>query len=226
MRAGKYRFPDRGIEKAANYVRQILKTCPGKVGKEVVADALGMSATSGAFFVTLASLSYYGLAEVGAGKVAITDSGKKIRSPNPSEVDEAKTEAIGRIEIFKEIYKEYGANATEEQLRVILREKGGVERLEAEKKAPELLKVYKEATPYLKFAEHPKKPTIGTGISRGEIMPVEQMQIELRAGEFYQKIPYSIEGINMAKSMLDFLEKQISKKESSIKKELAKKEDK
>ena len=215
MKSGRYRFPDRGIEKASEYIKQILKVCPDEVGKDVVADALGMSVKSGAFFVTLASLNYYHLIEVGGKKIKITDLGKKIRSIDPNEVEEAKIEAVRKIEIFSEIYAQYGEKATIEQLRAFLREKAGEDRLKAERKASELLKVYKEAVTYLKLAEKPKKPTIGEGISRRESVALEQ--IELRVGEFYQKIPCSIEGINMARTMLNFLENQISKKE--VKKE-------
>jgi len=39
----------------------------------------------------------------------------------------------------------------------------------------------------------------------------ELEQIELRAGKYYLKLPYTIEGIKIARSLLDFLEKQLAK---------------
>ena len=204
---GKYRLPLRGIDKMVKLAGQIREKCGSEASRQTIADALGVSATGGAFYINMSALVFYGLAEASGGKIRLTPLAEKILYPvhGAGEAKKAKVEAVERLPIFREIYRSCGANPTEERLKAFLVENAGVARSKVENILPKALKVYKGSIEYIKHAEKSEKPGFGEDIGRGEI----PMALKVYAHDVHMELPQTPENIDIAINVLTQLKKRM-----------------
>jgi len=222
-KAGKYDYPifdlDSCIEKMTKYY-QVVKSYESD--RKVIAETLGMKALGGGFAYLISAMEKYGLVDTGGGKVVITDLGKTILHGEANEVLKAKSEAVGRLEIFNDVFTQYGVDVTEEQMRAFLRQKANAEIGEAQKIAPKIIAIYKKVSKYIKLAKTPTRaslapPSEAAGIGRREtITPPEFAKSEplkIQYGDVYIQIPPDDpKAIALAIDALKFMQDRIKPK--------------
>lgn len=107
------------------------------------------SPTSGTFLYKISSLRAFGLME-GTGKVIVTDIGEKIAlRENDIDYNNALISAVNRVPLWGIIFTKYtkvGKEIQEDKFWSELREHCGLTVEESQKKAPEILKWYREDT--------------------------------------------------------------------------------
>jgi hypothetical protein len=113
------------------------------------AEAIGQSSKTGPYGLLIGSIGMYGLADTGDGHVRYTDLAKKALFGLPQEVNAAKKQAVRHITLFADIYEKFGRQVDDDQLRIFLRDAGGVEIADAPEKALEVGKIYKKVVDYL-----------------------------------------------------------------------------
>ncbi|MEM4474488.1 MAG: hypothetical protein QXY75_05885 [Candidatus Bathyarchaeia archaeon] len=149
-KAGRYEYPAYDLDTCMERLRKIYEVSKTNViKKETAAEIIGMSPKSGATGSFFASLAMYGLIEYRNGSIEITDLAKKILFGAPDEIAAAKRNAVRNIQLFADIFDQYGASVTEEQLRVFLRDKALVDMPKIPELIEEISKIYKKVVPYL-----------------------------------------------------------------------------
>lgn len=153
-KAGKYDYPffdlDACIEKLQEYYK-VVQT--DETSRELVAETLKMSMTGGGFVNLISSMEKYGLIETGKKNVTVTDLGKSILFGEASEKEQTKKKAVSRIDLFRELYEQFGKDVTQEQIRAFLRQKGNVDISKAEKMAENIDTIYKKVSNYVTLAK-------------------------------------------------------------------------
>ncbi|MBS7624908.1 MAG: hypothetical protein QXF59_04815 [Candidatus Bathyarchaeia archaeon] len=158
-KAGKYEYPAYDLDTCIERLKKIYEVSKSSiVKKETAAEIIGMSPKSGATLSFFASLAMYGLIEYRDGNVEITDLAKRILFGSSDEAALAKREAVRKIQIFIDLFSQYGANVTEEQLRVFLRDRASVDLPRIPELVGEIGRVYRKVSPYLMLVEQPKAP--------------------------------------------------------------------
>jgi hypothetical protein len=231
---GRFRYPDYGLDEILSSLEKIKrfvgrKDIGGEISRETVAKAWGVTTKSGAFLTKIASLSHWGLAtSTRQGTIRLTDWAKNILFPvDEDERKMAISNVINNVEIWKEIYEQYGEIVTTEQLKRFLIEKGNAERPKAEKETDKILKLYIGAVPYLKSETKLIKEDIEMEREeeerrRMEVPSKAEGVIKIEAGILQQIFPYTNEGLELAKpylsdAMISFLEAGLTGKEKEDK---------
>ncbi len=149
-KAGKYDYPffdlDSCIDKLQEYYN-VVKT--DETSRQFVAETLQMSMTGGGFVNLISSMANYGLVETGRKNVTITPLGKLILFGEPNEKEHSKKKAVSRIELFTELYQQFGKEITQEQIRAFLRQKANVDVDKAKKMAESIDTIYKKVSNYI-----------------------------------------------------------------------------
>ncbi len=154
----------------------------------------------------------YGLIETGGGDIRYTDLAKMILHGEEEEIGKAKEKAVRNVPLFAEIFDRYGVNFTEDQLRLFLREKAGVDISEVATLAGEIGRLMKKASLYLTPAPGPGRKT-----SPSE----EPSMIDLVEGYGSVKTAFgnikivNKATLNLARQLLDVLEGQIEEEKPS-----------
>lgn len=168
-KAGKYDYPffdlDACIEKLEQYYK-VVQT--DETSRQLVAETLDMSVTGGGFVNLISSMEKYGLIETGKKNVTLTELGKSILFGEASEKERTKKKAVSRIDLFREILEQFGANATPEQIRAFLRQKGNVDISRVQKMAENVDTIYKKVANYIIPAQKlgPTSQETDFGVSR------------------------------------------------------------
>jgi hypothetical protein len=153
-KAGKYDYPffDLGscIEKLRE-LHSITKIDENK--RELVAETLKMSMTGGGFAYLMSAMDKYGLVKTGGGNVTITTLGKTILYGDPAEVEQAKKKAVSSIDLFRELFEQYGKDIQIEQIKAFLRQKADVDISKAQKMAENVDTIYKKVSNYITVAD-------------------------------------------------------------------------
>lgn len=182
--AGKYVYPAIGLDEAIDLLEKIKdQLINNEIKREIFLEKQGLSPEGGRSYAKISALVYYGLAETGEGKIRLTELAKKILYGTENEKKMAKPEAVSKVEVFNEIFKQFGADANTEQIQTFLRQTAGLDYSESQKESPKLRKVYIKVSSYLIPTEKPAKPVIpGEGIGRREhpIMATESLKPEVR----------------------------------------------
>jgi hypothetical protein len=226
---GRFRYPDYGVDGILSSLEEIKrfvgrKDIVGEISRETVAKAWGTSTNSGFFLTKIASLSRWGLAtSTKQGTIRLTDGAKKILFPiDEDERNRVISDLISNIEIWREIYEQFGETVTTEQLKRFLIEKGNAERSKAEKDAGKILKLYIEVVPYLKSGTILERGGVEMEMEGGrriEVPSTAKQIIEVKAGELIQRVPYTSEGIEAFKSMIKILERGLTREEKEKREE-------
>ncbi|MCX8171353.1 MAG: hypothetical protein N3E47_05215 [Candidatus Bathyarchaeota archaeon] len=110
-KAGKYEYPAYDLDVCIERLRKIYEVSKSSIiKKETAAEIIGMSPKSGATLSFFASLAMYGLIEYRNGNIEMTDLVKKILFGSPDEIAVAKRDAIRNIQLFVDLFNQYGAN--------------------------------------------------------------------------------------------------------------------
>lgn len=158
-KAGRYEFPFYDIDAALEKLRKAHENLrEDEMDRSVVADTLGMAMMGGGFAYLVSSMEKYGFIKTGGGKLRITDLGKVALYGEEKEKERAKTEAIMNVELFKDLYEQYGLDITEEHIRAFLRQKALVDIVKAQKLAPTIDKIYKNVANYIVTADKLERP--------------------------------------------------------------------
>jgi hypothetical protein len=162
-KAGKYEFPffdlDATLEKLGK-VHDTLRM--DEMNRDVVANTLGMSMTGGGFAYLVSSMEKYGLVKTGGGKLIITEQGKLALYGNESEKEKMRSQAVLSVELFNELFSQYGRDVTIEQIKAFLRQKGNVPVEKAQKLAEKVDKIYKNVANYITTADKLERPEEAT----------------------------------------------------------------
>src|SRR5438046_2040649 len=149
-KAGRYDYPVRDLDSCIELMRTAYdRTRNFANTRQTFADAIGQSPKTGPFGLLIGSIGMYGLADTGDGHVRYTELAKKMLFGLQNEIDAAKRQAVQNIALFKDVYEKFGKNIDDDQLRIFLRDSGGVEIADAPEKANEVGKIYKKVVDYL-----------------------------------------------------------------------------
>lgn len=188
-----------------------------------------MAIKGGGFTYLMAAMEKYGFILTGGGNVTITDRGKLALYGEPREIEQAKSQAVLNVELFRDIARQFGKNPQVDQIKIFLREKANVDIAKAQKIAPKVTKIYKKVAKYITSAEklappieEPmlKAPSLGRGdtIVQPEPSVVELLKIQF--GDVYIQIPSdakSLDSIKFAKDALEFMEQRLLKEQKEKK---------
>lgn len=158
-KAGKYEYPFFDLDSTLEKLRKlhdVLHT--DEINRDVAADTLGMSVTGGGFAYLVSSMEKYGLVKTGSGKLVITERGKLALYGDESEKKKAKSEAVLGVELFNELFSQYGNEVTGEQIKAFLRQKALVDVIKAQKLAQNVDKIYKNAANHIIVADKLERP--------------------------------------------------------------------
>jgi hypothetical protein len=209
-------------------IREIAGT--DTVKRETVADTLHMALKGGGFTYVIAAMEKYGLILTGGGNVTITKRGKLALYGEPREIEQAKSQAVLNVELFRDIAKQFGKNPQVDQIKIFLREKANVDIAKAQKIAPKVATIYKKVSKYITSAEKLAPPTQEPklevpSLGRSDIMvqpePSVVELLKIQFGDVYIQIPSdakSLDSIKLAKDALEFMEQRLLKDKSEQKK--------
>lgn len=223
-KVGRYDYPffdvDLCIEKLGKYYG-VTKT--DVTPREVVAETLNMKMRGGGFAYLMASMEKYGLIQTGGGNVTITKLGKTILYGEPTEIEQAKRQAIMNVDLFKDLHDQYGKDVQLEQIRAFLRQKANVDIEIAQKMAPSVAKIYKKVANYIIPAKKPAPSSEGanlkgSGFGRRETTTETEIgkePLKIQKGGLYIEILSDakvLENIEYAKDFLTFMEGKLKVK--------------
>lgn len=218
-KVGTYEYPLYDVDFVLERLKKVYDVVrEDEIQRSVMAETLGMSERGGAFANIVSSLKILGLVETGRGKVVITELAKIAIYGTDAERESMIAESVTRIDLFREIYEQYGREVTNEQIIAFLRQNANVDVIKARNSALKISKIYKKMSKYIKSAETPEQAPraepIGVG-RRDEIIPptkVSSPPLKIQYGEVYIQIPPNdLEAIALAKQALEFMENIIRK---------------
>jgi hypothetical protein len=213
VKVGKYEVPDIRLNPT---LVEATKKLYEKFKSEETSDTLTVAKLldhetdkSGAFLRKLACLRAYGLVEKRG--IRVTDIGKKLTyGATEEEKNEALKEAILNIPLWKEFYSKFGVNLPTENFWVDLGKITGLEAPDAQKLEKIVRNAYLDDIRYLKSEKKQEEGVSGMGAESA--IDTSMAIIEVKVGGYYQKLPYTEDGIKLAKGFLDLLENQLKVK--------------
>jgi len=135
---------------------------------------------------------------------------------------EAIEDAVSKIELFTEIYKQFGLEANEEQIIAFLRQKANVDIIKARNYTPKLIKIYIKMQQYLTSVEAPKQaPRLKSkGIDRREIITppenVRSQPLKIQYGDMYIQLPRNdLKALAMAKQAIEFMQNVVKNEKAN-----------
>jgi len=222
-KAGRYDYPFFDIDSVIDKLRQLYEVVrTDQTTRSVVAESLGMKEKGGGFAYLISSMEKYGFIQTGGGNVTITDLGKTVMYGEPVEIEQAKSRAVTSIDLFRDLFEQYGKNPEIEQIRAFLRQKANVDVTKAQKIAPNVANIYKKVSNNIVSAKKPMEPSFRPGalkvpsagggerITASEVSKAEPLKIQY--GDIFIQIPPNdLKAIALAKDALDFMEQRIRK---------------
>lgn len=164
---------------------------------------------SGAFLKKLACLRAYGLVEKRGIKV--TELGKRLTFGTTEKIkNEALKETILNIPLWKQFHSKWGVKLPTSDFWVDLGKLTGLEAPDARKVEEIVRKAYLDDIQYLKAEKEPDNG--GLDMEPSDQFDTSKAIIEVKVGGYYQKLPYTEEGIKLAKGFLNLLENQLKTK--------------
>lgn len=213
---GRYKYPRRGLDAALKEVEKVETALKQGITRRNLADALGMK-FSGAYFEKFADVKMYGLIE-GRGTVKLSELADKIlHGLTSDEKREAREQAwlhVDAIKLVHDIFKGRVPSREEEYLAIVAEKSGEKDRARLPIKAKQVLSLYKQALSDILMEPVPKevgeKPSIEPPT---KVSPPLVGIIEIKAEDYYQRLPYTSDGIDIAINFLNLLKNQLKGKE-------------
>jgi hypothetical protein len=224
VKIGTYSIPDNPnrLPRLVEHTKKIYDTHEGRsipnVNKnDSLAQLLGYkSSNNGAYWTELASLRAYGLLE-GRSELKVSDLGKQITYGTGDQQSQAALKAVLNIPLWKQFYEKYRLQlpTTEfwAKLQSITNCEAPVARsneqfiTEAFRDDTSLIKNLKAVAPEVNDLTNSEQNPMD---NRGENPNVQF--IEVRAGPFYQRLPFNEQGKKIAMSFLEALDIETKKK--------------
>ena len=171
---------------------------------KAVSGLLKHKSPSGSFHSKLRDMRIYGLLE--SRGIKATSLAEKMSYGTEDEKRTAINKSILNVPLWKELYSRFGAKLPSDNFWVQLQRITDIDPLEAQKQSDFIKKAYLEDISHINVRKTDK--TGGKQMDFGKI-DVSMSTINIQAGQFNQTIPYSKEGIELAKGFLDLLGSQI-----------------
>jgi hypothetical protein len=149
-KAGRYDYPTRTLDDCVDALRKAWEGAKSYVQpRDSFANAIKMSGKSGSFNQLVGSMAMFGLVETGGGEIRWTETAKQIVHGKGDEVTKAKEQATRRIMLFGDVFDKFGANFSDDNLRLFLKDNATADIAEANSLAPVVGKLLKRHTQYL-----------------------------------------------------------------------------
>lgn len=213
---GRYKYPTRGLDAALKEVEKVETALKQGITRRSLADALGMK-ISGAFFEKVADMKMYGLIE-GRGTVKLSELADKIlHGLSSDESREAREQAwlhVDAIKLVHDIFKGKVPSREEEYLAIVAEKSGEKNRARLPTKAKQVLSLYKLALSDILMESVPEEVEEKLSVKLPiKVSPPLIGIIEIKAEDYYQRLPYTPEGIDIAINFLNLLKDQLEGKE-------------
>lgn len=213
MKIGKYDIPQFRLHPTLVEATKILYE---QYKSEEAPDMLAVSKLlghkspkSGGFLTKLADMRSYGL--ITSRGITVTDLGKKLTyGETENEKNEAYKSALLNIPLWKELFGKFGKTLPTSNFWAQISKITGLEAPDAQKVEEIVRKAYLDDFRYVK-EEKDLKEGMSRMSAQGEF-DTSTAIIEVKIGEYYQKLPYTEEGIKLAQGFLDLLGRQLKSK--------------
>ena len=141
------------------------------------------------------------------GKKAVVGSGE--------EREQAKAQAFLNVVLFKELLERIGPTVPErEDFAILLKEVTKEDPLKVNHQVKDVLSVYSDG---IKLLGALKKPEMGGNIESGPDLVVTTREgplvLEIKAGQYYQRLPYDSNGFDIAVRFLQGLKEAQAEKQ-------------
>ncbi len=214
---GEHDYPDRPFSRALEVIEKICEEYKGSISRSGLAEILKMNSKAGGFNVLLASLRDFGLVE-GRDELKVTDLGKRIVYGTPDEQEHSKAESFLNVALFKELFQRTGATVPDDaKLSVLLREITKEDAMKVKGEVKKVQSIYSDGIRYLDILRRPEMGgTIVSPTPSSSQIPVPtegQKFIEIRVGPYFQRLPYTPRGFDMAVTFLQGLKEEETKSE-------------
>ncbi|MDA4128651.1 MAG: hypothetical protein OK422_04270 [Thaumarchaeota archaeon] len=217
-KAGRYDYPYRDLDDCVEFLRKAFDTKKEyNMSRDSFATAIGQSSKGGGFNLLVGSLAMFGLVETGGGEIKYTELAKTILFGEPNQKPKAMEEAVRKVTVFAEVFDKYGANFTDEQLRLFLKDKAVVDIAEANSLAQLVGKSLKSHLKYL-------TPRDGGEKKQMTDLPANT-QVDLVIGQGTLTTSFgTIKLLNqatldLARKLLDVVESQMKEEQKALKPE-------
>jgi len=201
-RLGNYTYPELGLEKTLERVRQAYNALRDGISTENLAQSLGVVAKGGHFINIVAAMRMFGLVS-GTGTLRTTELAERLVHPILGAEDErrAREEAWLNIDLIQRLHERFRGRipARMEEFYAILRETTGAERAELEDKGGKVRALYEEALPsFVLTREAAEAPTVTEAVEKPQeitpAIPLPADMMEFKFGGIYLRIPAEIAG--------------------------------
>jgi len=169
-KAGSFDYPSRDLDDCLSYLRRARESLKSReMSREGFAEAIGQSPTGGGFGKLVGAMTNYALVETGRNLITTTDLGEQILYGTPDEQKTGREKSVKGIRMFNEIFRKFGSSPTDDQLRMFLRERGGMEIVDAKSAAEEIGKLLRKNAVHIsagretKARGEPEEPTTLSG---------------------------------------------------------------
>lgn len=228
-KAGRYDYPFFDIDSCVEKLREwhaLAKVDETK--RELFAETLKMSMTGGGFAYLVSAMEKYGLIKTGGGNISITPLGKTILYGDPTEIEQVKKKAVSSIDLFRELYEQFGKDVQIEQIKAFLRQKANVDISKAQKKAENIDTIYKKVLNYITSAKKVAPPSERGGFKGADFgrreKPTEtelgNEPLKIQKGGLYIEISADgseLSNIMYAKDFLIFMEGKLKEEAKNTK---------
>src|SRR5438552_319841 len=215
---GQYDYPDVRIGRVLDVVTRLCQPpYKGGISRTGLGEMLELNVKGGGFAGLIASLKDYGLVE-GREQLMVTDLGKRAVVGSGEEREQARARAFLNVALFKELFERTGPTIPDgDNFLILLKEVTKDDPLKVNSQARDVLGVYSDG---IKLLGVLKKPEMGGNISSppdmvlgtGSIREVTPF-IEIKAGQYYQRLPYDANGFDIAVRFLEGLKEAQAEKQ-------------
>ncbi len=229
MQIGNFSIPDNPnrLPRLIGIAKKIYDTYKGDVipnyrKNDALAQLLGYkSANNGAYLGVIAALKAYGLIE-GRGDIKVSEVAKKATYGNEEEKGKALLTAFLNIPLWKALYDRYRLELPTQDFWAKLQHITGCEAPEAKSMEAFITEAFNVDANLIKSVKI--TTTIGERLMPKEKLAMETAPsgefIEVTAGQFYQRLPLSIESIEVVEAMLKVLKSQLKQQKGEPKEEV------
>lgn len=224
---GKYRFPTITLSNAIGIADLIIKQFRGSITTSGLAQALDMAEKGGGFLHKMSALREYGLVE-GRGEIRTTELAERIVLPDSAaDASKAAVDAFLGVELLTELDIRLGDDVPEVERMAILLGEITRDRIQSRKNAHTIRRIYADYVTYLKDAhavgafDQERSPPVQPG---GEAQlqaksqpsgPIQESQIELRAGKMHLSLPLTAASIDIVESALAVIRRQLEEENTT-----------
>jgi len=209
VKVGKYDIPQFRLQSLIEPTKTLFESYKSDEATDVLAVAklLGHKTNkSGGFLTKLADMRSYGL--ITSRGIKVTDLGKKLTYGETEEQkNEAYKEALLNVPLWKVLNGKFGKTLPTSNFWAQLGKIAGLEAPDAQNVEKVVQKAYLDDFQYVKEEKKPKKE--GIEMTTDAQVDTSVAIIEVKVGAYYQKLPYTEDGVKLAKGFLDLLESQL-----------------